>query len=329
MDQLLNNPVTTMWGPAFLGFYATLWGIALAWFLFQKRRIDTSRELASLPLPEVVDPYQLAYLRGGFTELLRLGTVELFSRGVMIEEKKWFKVVWKLNESKVPPGLLTPLAREVGHFYREPRKPTDMFRPSAESSFLENSLMKYTDPWDEWIESEQLRLDPNRRSLLTTQVALVVGGLLLLGALKIASAILREHYNIGFLVFMMIGGAVVSLIVCSAPKFSDRGRRFLKDVQLVYGRYNKVDKNYQPGINEPNAGHVNLVYDMPVMAMGLFGVAALQGSALDSVQRQFQKSAVTGSSCGSSWGSGCGSGSSCGSGCGGGGGCGGCGGCGS
>ncbi len=324
MDQLLNNPVMTMWGPSFLGFYAMLWGIALVWFLFQKRRIDSSRELASLPLPEVVDPYQLAYLRGGLNELLRLGTVELFSRGVMIEEKKWLKVVWKIDEAKVPPGLLTPIAREVGHFYRELRKPADLFRPSAERSFLENSLTKYTDPWDEGIEKEQLRVDPNRRSLFTTQVALVVGALLFLGALKIASAILREHYNLGFLIFMMMCGAIVSLVVCIAPKFSDRGRRFLKEVQLIYGRYSKVDKNYRPGVSESKAGHVDLAYDTPVMAMGLFGVAALQGSAFSSVHLQFQKSASSGSSCGG----GCSSGSSCGSGCGGGG-CGGCGGCGS
>jgi uncharacterized protein (TIGR04222 family) len=330
MDQLLNNAVTTMWGPAFLGFYATLWGIAFVWFWLRKRNIDSSRDLPSLPVPEAVDPYQLAYLRGGLPELLRLGTVELFSRGVMIEEKKWTKVLWMVDESKLRPGVLTPLAREVAHFFREPRKPADIFRDSADRSFVANSLLQFTDPWDEWIESEKLQLDPQRRSLFTIQVVLAAIGLLALGLLKISSAVLREHYNIGFLVIMMVAAAIASFIVGAVPKFSDRGRRFVKDIELAYNKYRKVDKKYIPGTGEHAPSYGGLGYDLPVMAAGLYGIAALQGSSLGSVHRQLEKSKSASSSCGgaSSCGGGCSSGSA-GSGCGGGCGGGGCGGCGS
>jgi hypothetical protein len=69
---------------------------------------------------------------------------------------------------------------------------------------------------------------------------------------------------------------------------------------------------------------------IPLLAMGAFGVNALQGSSMDPLFRAYRASAVSSSGCSAGSSSiGCGSGSAGGdggSGCGGGGGCGGCGG---
>lgn len=83
----LDNPIAHLWGPYFLALYAMVLAIMLAPILWYRRRADQSMELGDLPIPLKIDPYQLAYLRGGLLEVLRLATVDLYPHysGLMLQ----------------------------------------------------------------------------------------------------------------------------------------------------------------------------------------------------------------------------------------------------
>ena len=65
-------------GPAFLAFYVTF-GIALIagaciyWF-FRTRRVET---------PVLTNPYEIAYLRGGAAEAVRVAVIGLLERNIL------------------------------------------------------------------------------------------------------------------------------------------------------------------------------------------------------------------------------------------------------
>jgi hypothetical protein len=65
MDILLDNPLATMYGPYFLILYGFFIFFVLISLGFAKTRIDRTDELPIPPVPSEVDPYEIAFMRGG------------------------------------------------------------------------------------------------------------------------------------------------------------------------------------------------------------------------------------------------------------------------
>jgi hypothetical protein len=65
MDILLDNPLATMYGPYFLIFYGFFIFFVLAFLGYAKTRLDQTNLLSVPPIPFEIDPYEIAFLRGG------------------------------------------------------------------------------------------------------------------------------------------------------------------------------------------------------------------------------------------------------------------------
>ena len=91
----MRNPLTEFTGQEFLwSSFAILIVIVAAICWRRKRTQDSSTELPPLDVPDQIDPYDIAYLRGGENELARVLIVRLIERKylrIVAPASKWLK----------------------------------------------------------------------------------------------------------------------------------------------------------------------------------------------------------------------------------------------
>jgi uncharacterized protein (TIGR04222 family) len=317
MDPLFHNPIANMYGPYFLFFYfiiATSAVIFTAVILQRQDRNDAPPSVSANP-----DPYEIAYLRGGVNEVIRVVVLALLQRGVL-EQRIGIKA-GRLKASMPPtitvasggpsPDSLQPLEKAVVIWCWSPRQPPEFFTGTLPQEFKRLCAGYERDLMDSGLltrpEEQQAR---NRIAL---PIALAV---LALGGYKIWAALETGHNNIGFLIVEMIAAVIAFAVVGNTPRATRRGRQYIQHLQIAYQNLKR------PGVRSASNGAV----DPALLALAVFGVAALAGTPEAAYAAMFrQASGASSGGCGSSSG-GCG-GSGGGGGCGGGGG-GGCGGCG-
>ncbi|CAN5756576.1 hypothetical protein BH20ACI4_BH20ACI4_23560 [soil metagenome] len=71
MNILLDNPLAAMYGPYFLVFYAFFIFFVLIGLSIVKNLSDQTTKLNTPPIPSTIDPYEIAFLRGGTNEVAR------------------------------------------------------------------------------------------------------------------------------------------------------------------------------------------------------------------------------------------------------------------
>jgi uncharacterized protein (TIGR04222 family) len=336
MQWLFENPLANMPGPAFLGLFGALLVGAVVILRIMAARIEEGEDSRPLPIPSDIDPYQIAFLRGGDAEVIRTALVDLVEQGRIVRvEKTWMgkilansQIQWKVADATDTGADLSPIQRTLLQAFTIPRDPESMFQPDIRSKVHE-----HTKPLRDWVAQENLEVDPEGRSQMTKLLIVCLVGLGGLGLYKLAAAYMNQRTNVIFLIGMMLFGVIILFACGRHRKLTLRGQRFLRDLQTAFGSIQSLKVAQQNPANTPyGIGNAS----MPLMAMGIFGVTALQGSDYDPIYQSYQKSAATGSgcssfsysSCGSSGDSDSGSGSGCGSGSGSGSGsgCGGCGG---
>ena len=69
MNWLLHNVVADLYGPYFLLFYATVIVALIVACCRSVRSVDQTRDLDPPEVPAKLDPYEIAYLRGGENEV--------------------------------------------------------------------------------------------------------------------------------------------------------------------------------------------------------------------------------------------------------------------
>ncbi|MCF7959417.1 MAG: TIGR04222 domain-containing membrane protein [Pirellula sp.] len=327
---------THMQGPEFLAAYATVWVAFFVVCLIVRHQTDqVSSDTPVIPETDP-DPYKIAYLRGGANEVLRLATLELYSQGLLQkEEGKTLRTVqWQRKLDAELPKTLSPFAKQAADFFSVARKPTDIFGSNVASQFVSEF-----ERWDEWIEQEGFRIAPSQQSILNLFSVGSATLFFLAGLTKIVSATLRHLDNIWFAVLMMIIGSVGLLLTRSHRRFNARGRQYLSGVQLINAQYRHAVRDFsvESNTNAVAVGRDQQASMIPLMAVGIFGVAALNGGPFQDFRKMYLRAETTGGGCGSGCagasaascggGESSGGGASCGgASCGGGGGCGGCGG---
>jgi uncharacterized protein (TIGR04222 family) len=285
-------------GPDFLLFYAVFAGaIFLAAYLLRVM-IEGGRA------PKIdLDPYAIAYLRGGKTEAARVAIISLVDRGLLSVSGLTLKRERHAEPDAVRHSIEKFLLRE----FSGSRKASDIF----DAEGLEEACSSYQSAL------EKHALLPDSR-VTKARTVIVAGALLLLGGVavvKIGVALSRGRTNFGFLFF---GSLIAMVVVCSVcfPRITTRGRTMLQDLRALYAGLTSRAAAIQPGGATIEA----------MMLAAVFGIMALPAAGFGYARTLFPKAAKNGSG-----GSGCGAscGSSCGSSCGGGSCGGGCGGCGS
>lgn len=286
-------------GPQFLLFYIIFATAVIGALIIWRRRVESSMT----PKIELSDPYLIAYLRGGGAEVLRVATVSLIDRGLLVAEG----TTLKRAENASPASARRPIEQALLMKYARAGEVSWMFE--------DNALMKACDAYGDTLE--RVELMPNENVTQARLLRLVIASFLLGGVAftKWLIAFTAGRSNYGFLILLTILAIGVAAKV-SFPRLTESGKMMLQDVQHLYGGLRDRALFLTPGGSTIE----------PMMLAAAFGIGALEGPNFSYAGTLFPRARQTSSSCASSCGGSCGSscGSSCGGGCGGG--CGGCGG---
>ena len=295
------NPL--VWrGPEFLLLYAVV-AMALLlwqWIRGQQREADVSAKASRRP--NLNDPYELAFLRGGKNELLRVATVSLI-------EKKLLAVDLARKEPNVHTvhqGLADSTSNPVNafllHYYTTPKPAYQLLKatPTAHMTGL-------FDLYQRNLEKSGLLRNEDIRNGRASDTAVTVVCLLTLAGLKLAVAISGGHRNVGFLIMLAIAATIAACLIGFTGRLTTAGQKSVEDMRVLC-----ESLQHKSGLSPMDV----------TMLAAVFGIAALPAVGRPYGPKLYPQASSSSSGCGSSSDSGGGGGGGCG---GGGGGCGGCG----
>lgn len=308
------NPLDMM-GPEFLRFYL-LWGAGVLGAALLIRSF-----LRSLPAPpsgsrwtpgvypREGDAYSIALLRGGWREVVHTALARLFSTGMLALDGTSLRQGAPEDSVSLQPLESAVLSVAMGQ--------EGLSLPRMESR-ARSAVSHYLRPLENELRQEGLLLsEPQLRGFEILRIAallLLVGP----GAAKLAVALFRWRFNVGFLILMMLAYTVAAFLLLRPPRRTRAGDLYLDWLKDSHkGLMNMLTRGRResPGELALLAG----IYGLQVVPTMVPLYSALQPHRR---QEDGAGSGYGGGSCGSSDGGGGGCG---GGGCGGGG-CGGCGG---
>jgi uncharacterized protein (TIGR04222 family) len=282
-------------GPEFLVFYCSL-GVAITVVVWLVRRIG---ERGDAPRP-LTDYLEIAFLRGGAAEAVRVAALTLIDRGALSVEGTQTVVAAKDAARRVTKATERAIVTRVGGAAKMADLLADKAVTAAVTAECEPELVR-----------RGLLPDAAQRASRNWLWLWSAGTLVVVAALKIGVALARGRSNVGFLVAF---AAVFALVTFAAthPRLTPAGRALIGDLRTLFAGLKDRASSLRP-----QSGGTDLA-----LLVAVFGVGAALPVYPESKKLFPQAGASDGgssssdSSCGSS------SGSSCG---GGGGGCGGCG----
>ncbi len=294
-------------GPEFLGFYAVLAALAVVWVLLERRRAATApggrSQIAARE--RLSDPYEIALLRAGPPEAVRVATLALVGRGLLADSGH------KLTAVASPWAVDDPLERAIIVACERSRSAPTLIRDSAVVAMLA--------PRRRRLAEEGLGPDHAALSRLRGIAFIVSLALIAIAVIKVGVALHAGRHNVFFLVILAAIAVAVVRLAARPPIATRAGTGAIAELKALFGQLKP-----QPGREASEA----------LFLTAVLGAVGAPADARSRYAQLFPKAARNGSSCGtsSSCGSTCSSsssssdgGSSCGSsGCGGGG-CGGCG----
>jgi uncharacterized protein (TIGR04222 family) len=281
-------------GPDFLVFYAFLGALTIG-LLWLARRAS---EAADVPRIDYSDPYLLAYLRGGQSEVIRVVTVSLIDRGLLQSNDDQLVAV-NQNAANI---VHRPIEKTLLQHFR--------FRANASSAFTSPAILSTCQEYKDTLQRLGLLPDESILRARLWRFVIAVSVLTGVAALKILIALQRGRTNIFFLILLAVFFVLVAIRVHN-PLRTRRGDALLADLRNLFSSLKARARMLRPGGETADAA----------LLMAVFGLAALPTAAFPYAKRfQPKSTALSTTSCGSACGS------SCGSSCGGDGGCGGCGG---
>jgi uncharacterized protein (TIGR04222 family) len=306
MGWLFDNILANMPGPSFLIFYPICAGAILAAAYAFIAMQDTTGDRPPPAIQGAVDPYELAFLRGGVNEVIRTAVYSLRQQGLIeiVEQTR-------IRASGFSAGELTAIERAVLDALAPAPKIAMLFA----DKYLREKLERLCGGYERRLSAQELLTPPEMRR--AARLALIVaGGLVIaLAAYKLAAAAMHGRSNVGFLCIEAAVAFVAMIWIsrwASAGNASKRGKAFLAQVQQAYsGHLGAVS-----GAATQSAPAGAVIGGSALLMVGLFGFGILKGTPDAALAKAFAQSS----------GSGDGGGGSCGGDGGGGGGCGGCGG---
>ncbi len=282
-------------GFSFLGFYLLL-GIAAmlamrAWI----RHLETAN---APPTQNMTDPYLIAYLRNGENEAMRVATVALLDRGLLVavgenlttKNSKAFGVVQRPIESAILQHFVSP---GEGH---------EVFKNIAAKSACTS--------YGNLLKQQGMIADAGVYLTRLLPALVILGLLVAVTCTKISIAFSQGRHNVGFLVVLTILFGIIAIVIWCRRRTA-RGDEMLADLRSLFSRLKNRAKSMRAG------GQTNEA----ALLAAVFGLSALPAASFPFLERLYPAKARDGSGCGSTSdsSSSCSSGSSCGGGCGGGG----------
>jgi uncharacterized protein (TIGR04222 family) len=209
-------------GPEFLVFYCFLSLLVIAGVVLL-RRLSEDRDTGK---PPIDDPYFVAFLRGGESEAIRVAALSLIDRGLLALKSSGASVFSPGSADSrlelTDPAALETVKRPIERCILEAFQTSQPVHPMLDS--LEGS----TACFDYAINLEKFGLLPDEevRKARLRRVAIAMGILLGVAAVKILIALSRGRTNILFLVILS-GLAAFVAFKTSNPFRTVRGEKFL------------------------------------------------------------------------------------------------------
>lgn len=344
--DFMHNPIADMYGPTFLWVYGgvTLIALTLCWGYVRWRSAGAGGPPP--PLPKDPNPLELAYLRGGATEAIRLITFDLTRRGLIEFDPASSSSELKAVELEDRQADVSDIEAIVLRAFRARRRVETPLRNEGVVAAVD----RHFDDVKRRFEREGLLADAG--AAFSAYTARVVGTLIIvgLGGYKLIVALLKGRTNVGFLILIGVAGVMALYFLCRPRRLTSKARAYLERLQAAF-RPPPIGTSWRSAARgSTSASALPAAFSttppddseslLPLF-VGLHGLHVLNGTAFGYFPIMFAQAPPA--TPGTSWlASGCGSvtscgaassggGSSCGSSCGGGGGgCGGggCGGCG-
>ncbi len=344
MNWLLHNVIADLYGPYFLVFYAMAI-VALVVACYRSvRSLDRTNDLEPPEIPAKLDPYEIAYLRGGENEVTRVAIASLIQRGLLqiTEKKHRLSTTKEIDKGRKPaPGELWRIEASVLKWSGFPAAPPQIFQAGGIPALVKEECVLYEDD----LAEDDMFAPPEMKELGARLCGIGATLILGLGGYKLAVALARGHYNLMFLILLAIVGVIALAVACLAlPRLSHRGKAYLERLKLAYdglkSQVHPVGSQNSSLTWAADPGARGRLQNAPaysdcLLMVGIFGMASLADTPLSDLTAMFKRGTSNtggcsggcgggGGGCGGG-GGGCGGG---GGGCGGGGCGGGCGGCG-
>ena len=328
MEILIDNPLAKMYGPYFLIFFGFVIFFAVVILALVKSRFDRSDRLAVPSIPPNLDPFEIAYLRGGINEVVRSVVFSLTQKGFLEIDNTGPKPEIKRAQNSPNTDNLAPIEQNALNWIGSSREPSEMFK----SYGLASSLEQYGNTYRARLEQQQLLVGGKDRAIFSPVKWSVYLLILSLGGYKLLAALANGKFNVVLLVIFIIAGLVIARAAAKLPRLTKLGKAYLDRLQTAFDNLKYTSQaayipSKEPKI-VPQATFAGV--DPLLLSVGVFGSGILVGTVFDSYNQAFQRGqhfqSANGTSCSSGCGSSCSSGSSCSGGSSCGGGCGGCGG---
>jgi len=323
MDILLDNPLASMYGPYFLVFYGFVITFTLIFLGIAKSGIDKTNHLPLPPVPVQIDPYEIAYLRGGINEVARSVIFSLMKKGY-IELKTEGKTTEIKRVNNQTNNNLSVIERQALTWLGDSREVNKIFQ----SGGLNAQLESYGRTYQTRLESQQMLVGDNLKIAFSPWKWTAYLIILALGIYKFLAALANEQYNVVGVIVMTLGGFFIAGAVAKLPRVTELGKAYLERLQLAFDSLKYQSQAAYLPTNQgkilPQPGFAGV--DPLLLSVGIFGSGILAGTVFDNYNQAFQRAQQqsAASSCGSGCGSSCssdsssdGGGSSCASGCGG------------
>ena len=286
------NPLS-LTGPSFLGFYVVL-GIAIV--LAMRAWIRHFESVDAQPQQNMSDPYLIAYLRSGENEALRVATVSLLDRGLLVANGEYLT-----TKNIIAFGVAQrPIEKAILRHFASPIEAYTLFKDEG----AKNACAAYA----KILKQQRMIADGGTylKRLLPATIAL---GLLLAATwLKVNIAFSQGRHNVGFLIALTIVFSIIVLVIWRRRRTA-LGDAMLTDLRSLFSRLKGRAKALRAG------GQTNEA----ALLAAVFGLSALPAASFPFIERLYPAKARDGGGCGTSSSSCSSGGSSCSGGCGGGG----------
>jgi len=264
----------------FLFFYLVV-GIAMLWGLRAwLRRMEGDDRRGR---PNMTDPYLIAHLRAGGNESLRVATVALIDRGLLVAKDD----ILSTRNDGVVDLALRPVEKAILKRYLNEGKAHEIFKDAG--------AMVACNSYEKTLVDTGLIADGRtyaRRFLPVLAAICLLGAI---AVIKVNMALSDGRHNIGFTILLAIVFGFIALSI-GRQRQTGRGVALLADLRSLFARLKGRAGSLR------NGGQTNEA----ALLAAVFGLSALPAIAFPFAKKLYPQRASDGSGCGSSCSSSCG-----------------------
>jgi uncharacterized protein (TIGR04222 family) len=230
---------------------------------------DETSEIEQDALEFQLDPYELAYLRGGSRELLKLHLFELTQKGylIVIEKKRWFRTdQWLAVAPDLPPAEeLTETGQDLLTWFTEPQTAKDIFNHIFPEGLRADCLHYRTSLLQRGILTGWLA--PESKISKYVWIVAVVGFILVI--IESSALVLSPDAPFAYFVALVLVALVQYWFF--VIRLTRSGKQYLKRLQNQFDHLRDQVRKARFGTSESTH----------LMAVAAFGTHILAGSSYD------------------------------------------------